>query len=279
MYHFRTKPCWKKRNCQNQATCFDYHSHMMKRRMPQLIKAIDEWNYIPKLCPHWRDSKKCIMGENCPLAHGWLEMIYHPLLYKTKLCNSKRNNGVCIAYGVYCTKAHGRREIRSLVNIFGEHWKRYYNFSKRLGFQNDDKLPELADVRISRCKRQRMCVGVAATPKSYKMLDVNLFAYYLLEKQALTRDLSRERLKGKVESGLWSDLDDHFKELDTNTVELDASYGMSLLVSEEQAVSDSPVDKLRNEYLGLMIKGEQNLGSLSTNCETKVVSDCSNLVQ
>jgi len=69
---------------------------------------------------------KCSMGKACHLAHGWLEVIYHPLLYKTKLCQSTLKKGVCSEYGIYCTKAHNENEIRNLVKIYGKEWKRHY---------------------------------------------------------------------------------------------------------------------------------------------------------
>jgi len=71
------------------------------------------------------------MGDGCPRSHGYLEMIYHPLLYKTKMCESFQRNGVCHKKGVYCAKAHKETEIRSLVKIFGWNWKRHYDLSLR----------------------------------------------------------------------------------------------------------------------------------------------------
>jgi len=58
-------------------------------------------------------------------------MIYHPLLYKTKMCESYQKSGVCRKYGVYCAKAHNLREIRNLVKIYGWNWKRHYDLSLR----------------------------------------------------------------------------------------------------------------------------------------------------
>jgi len=89
------------------------------------------FNYIPKPCPEWRKHKKCILRDSCPQAHGYLEMIYHPLLYKTKMCESYQKSGVCRKYGIYCAKAHNLGEIRNLVKIYGWNWKRHYDLSLR----------------------------------------------------------------------------------------------------------------------------------------------------
>jgi len=66
------------------------------------------------------------MGNECHLAHGWLEIIYHPLLFKTKLCKSSSKKGVCRKYGFYCAKAHNENEVRNLISIYGKDWKRHY---------------------------------------------------------------------------------------------------------------------------------------------------------
>jgi len=129
MYKFRTKPCTKKR-CRNPPKCFDAHSEVMRRRVP-VQGEHGLYNYIPKPCPQWQKLKKCSLGESCPRSHGWLEIIFHPLLYKTKMCKSELKNGVCREYGVYCAKAHKPTEIRNLVKIYGENWKKHYDFSLR----------------------------------------------------------------------------------------------------------------------------------------------------
>jgi len=58
-------------------------------------------------------------------------MIYHPLLYKTKMCEYFQGDGVCNKRGVFCAKAHKETDIRSLVKIFGWNWKRHYDLSLR----------------------------------------------------------------------------------------------------------------------------------------------------
>jgi len=129
MYKFRTKLCTKKR-CRNPPKCFDAHSEVMRRRVPRLGKD-GLFNYIPAACPQWQKSKKCSWGESCLRSHGWLEIIFHPLLYKTKMCKSNLRNGICRGYGVYCAKAHNPVDIRNLLDIYGWDWKRHYDLSLR----------------------------------------------------------------------------------------------------------------------------------------------------
>jgi len=129
MFRFRTKPCTKKR-CRNPPKCFDAHSEVMRRRVPALGEH-GLYNYIPEPCPQWEKLKKCSLGESCPRSHGWLEQIFHPLLYKTKMCKSNQKNGICREYGVYCAKAHNPSDIRNLVKIYGENWKRHYDLTLR----------------------------------------------------------------------------------------------------------------------------------------------------
>jgi len=129
MYKFRTKRCTKKR-CRNPSKCFGAHSEVMMRRVPSLGKD-GLYNYIPEPCPQWQELKNCSLGKSCQRSHGWLERIFHPLLYRTKMCKSGLKNGVCREYGVYCAKAHKPTEIRNLLKIYGEDWKKHYDLSLR----------------------------------------------------------------------------------------------------------------------------------------------------
>jgi len=131
MYEFCTKRCnWK--GCPKDATCVDAHSKAMSRRVPMQLKSMGGlFNYIPEQCPQYKWKKRCTLGENCFRAHGWLEIIFHPLLYKTKLCKSTYENGVCKLYGIYCAKAHKRNEMRNLAKIYGKNWKSHYDISQR----------------------------------------------------------------------------------------------------------------------------------------------------
>jgi len=140
MYTFGTKLCSGRRQCRNRSTCFDAHSITMMRRVPRQVHSNGGlFNYIPEPCQEFQRSKKCRLGDSCPQAHGWLEIIFHPLLYKTKLCRAKRHNGICSDYGVYCAKAHARCEIRSLIEIYGEDWKRHYDVSQRTCVTRNDR--------------------------------------------------------------------------------------------------------------------------------------------
>jgi len=105
----------------------------MKRRVPKL-NADGLFNYIPEECPQWKNSKKekkCTWGDKCLRSHGFLEKIFHPLLYKTKICKSSHKSGICAEYGDYCAFARSTSEIRDLVEIYGEDWKQHYDLSDR----------------------------------------------------------------------------------------------------------------------------------------------------
>jgi len=133
MYEFCTKRCTKK-DCPRDVTCFYAHSKVMSRRVPRLQHS-GLFNYIPEHCPWYKKKNKCRFGDSCFRSHGWLEVIFHPLLYKTKLCESTHENGICRSYGIYCAKAHKRSEMRNLVKIYGEGWKYHYDTSRREVFQ------------------------------------------------------------------------------------------------------------------------------------------------
>jgi len=139
------------------------------------------FNYIPEPCQEWQLWKKCRMGINCPRSHGWLEIIYHPLLYKTKLCKSRIKQGLCSQYGVYCAKAHTRAEIRNLNEIYGVDWKRHYDLAGRVAVRSKNRCsrPELNMPKSGKMER----VGLALVPKERYVIDLNLFAQYIQDKQ------------------------------------------------------------------------------------------------
>jgi len=78
-----------------------------------------------------KKEKKCEKGDSCLRSHGWLEVIFHPLLFRTKVCKSRLKNGVCLQYGFYCAKAHNPIYVRNLVTLYGENWKQHYDLSGR----------------------------------------------------------------------------------------------------------------------------------------------------
>lgn len=164
MYEFCTKRCtWKE--CPKDATCFDAHTKVMCRRPPKQIWSMGGlFNYIPEHCPQYKWKKKCSSGDNCFRAHGWLEVIFHPLLYKTKLCKSTHEDGACRLYGIYCAKAHKRNEMRNLAKIYGKNWKMHYEISKREVLQKF--LGGLGKAVINECGKPRLTAGLTVPTNS-----------------------------------------------------------------------------------------------------------------
>jgi hypothetical protein len=82
---YKTNKC----NATHESTrlCFKYHDEKDRRRKP-----ICEENlmYIPKMCP---EASQCSMKDKCIYAHNVLEIEFHPLNYKTKLCSAKEHKG------------------------------------------------------------------------------------------------------------------------------------------------------------------------------------------
>jgi len=189
MFKFRTKRCTRKNWCKDPSRCFDAHSNLMKRRVPKQVWSKGGlFNYIPEPCPEWQRSKTCSLEDSCTRSHGWLEMIYHPLLYKTKLCQSKRHNGVCIEYGIYCAKAHARSEIRCLDNIYGENWKHHYDLLDSLMFKRNNRPTRDNNIITNMSGPFHGRVGIATPPRRQHVTDLNLFAHYLLDSKISPRD-------------------------------------------------------------------------------------------
>lgn len=109
---FRTKLCraHQSQQCKNADKCPHSHCLTWQRRNPSVT-----W-YSQKLCPEIQFSKKgskmtlirrCTKGRACTYAHSKEEELYHPQMYKTKMCSAYPN---CTRY--YCPFAHSTEELR-----------------------------------------------------------------------------------------------------------------------------------------------------------------------
>lgn len=108
---FRTRICEQHRQgqCRESDRCPHSHCQTWQRRNP------NEYQYSPRLCPEIEFVKKgnkmtlvrrCSRGRGCMYAHSKEEELYHPSMYKTKLCNAQP----CTRY--FCPFAHATAELR-----------------------------------------------------------------------------------------------------------------------------------------------------------------------
>jgi len=133
MFHrFRSKPCQRLLRsgiCEWHSQCQFSHDPEWPRRPPNKI------NYSPALCPHIRAvllnnsgevqlENSCPAGLSCTFSHTKDEVLYHPSIFKTNLCEEHRSLTVdqrtarrskhrprCHRY--YCPFAHGKQELRT----------------------------------------------------------------------------------------------------------------------------------------------------------------------
>ncbi|KAJ1608329.1 CCH RNA binding domain protein [Cryptosporidium canis] len=115
---FRTKPCRrsKQMGCDfGIARCQYSHNIYWPRRCPFYLSNQSTIRYIPVLCPDIiikedeSSISHCNRGGGCPFAHSYEEINYHPLMYKTKICEQFQR-GDCNTY--YCHLIHGLAERR-----------------------------------------------------------------------------------------------------------------------------------------------------------------------
>mmetsp|Transcript_105969 Transcript_105969/g.167277 ORF Transcript_105969/g.167277 Transcript_105969/m.167277 type:complete len:336 (-) Transcript_105969:478-1485(-) len=124
---FRTKPCqrlMKDGICEWRSQCQFSHCAGWPRRPPMRHK------YSPEICPNIQKilcsygavqiKNCCTQGFKCQWAHSKEEILFHPQIFKTILCEeyesgikkrtSKRDKK-CHRY--YCPFAHGQQELRT----------------------------------------------------------------------------------------------------------------------------------------------------------------------
>eukprot|EP00808_Paulinella_micropora_P023133 g19020.t1 len=126
MYHYKTKKCQGfPYNCQCDG--LDYHRDKDRRRGQITYSPIACPNVKPFLNGDWRDPNVDCQGGrgalprdadgkcewNCEFCHTLLEMVFHPQVYKTSLCDNFDENGrwAC-AWKRRCAHAHGMDDLR-----------------------------------------------------------------------------------------------------------------------------------------------------------------------
>ena len=111
---YRTQPCEHARppGCREGALCMKYHSPSERRRAPEprLNESTQQyvWSYSPSKCNYMKEKGVCTLGDKCKYAHTTAESNFHPMRYKTSLCNhaSAPATGYCEHYGKHCPFSH-----------------------------------------------------------------------------------------------------------------------------------------------------------------------------
>lgn len=90
--------------------CINSHSGQPQRRQP-ILYSTGVWNYRPTHC----DKSSCPYKELCLYAHNKEEIDFHPLVYKTRICEGKCNKSEAT-----CPYAHGdlRQRPSNPTNAF-----------------------------------------------------------------------------------------------------------------------------------------------------------------
>lgn len=108
MFHFKTVWCPFNLTQHDKALCVYAHNWQDYRRKPNVC------TYEPLPCPNWKSTDfivsyedGCLLKEKCTKCHGWKELEYHPLNYKTKHCPSKN-----CTKGRDCPHYHHMKERR-----------------------------------------------------------------------------------------------------------------------------------------------------------------------
>lgn len=121
LVRFRTKLCGRKAlygECGLEDSCPFSHCLSWSRRNP--LKHA----YRPQLCPNVKfeqiDGKmkvtsNCLRGRMCMYAHTKEEQMYHPLVYKTQLCNFFHQQKGCDKH--FCPFAHGINELANPEDV------------------------------------------------------------------------------------------------------------------------------------------------------------------
>lgn len=148
MFEFRVRKCilFRTHSCKHckPFSCRYAHYENQTRRIPKLVG--DAWNYDVQLCSA-NSLLECPQGLKCGLSHRLQkENIYHPLVYKTKVCEhsliscgpplsgspytstqaadffppTSQEWFQCSEFGIHCAKAHGSKDLRVVPGSEGD---------------------------------------------------------------------------------------------------------------------------------------------------------------
>jgi len=125
---FKTKPCQRllaDGTCKWRSRCQYSHCPDWPRRQPR------KYRYSPEICPQVQivqdesgveQAKNLCIDKKCTKAHSKEEVLFHPLIFKTTMCDEYMQNiGMKKGQGAkrsrchrfYCPFAHGNSELRT----------------------------------------------------------------------------------------------------------------------------------------------------------------------
>lgn len=107
----QTWHCENRRQCPNEAKCWNAHSKAAYRRYPyKFNKEIGKWElrYMPFPCKAY----KCPHGKNCKHAHSCAEIRFHPMIFRMQECKNEREPGQWCGRP-FCTFYHNEEERRT----------------------------------------------------------------------------------------------------------------------------------------------------------------------
>jgi len=122
LFDFKTQPC-RDLHCED-LECWNYHSYKDKRRVPLYLPEAQGFAYSNSTCT----ATSCRYPD-CLYAHNGLEVSFHPLLYRTKLCAGLMALSHCNFKGPHCAFAHSQAELRFPASLY--HLKGAESFSAR----------------------------------------------------------------------------------------------------------------------------------------------------
>lgn len=80
MYRYKTSLCANKSKDHDWNHCVYSHKPFDYRRPP------DKFLYIPEKCKNYDTDTGLGCNDNCQFSHTTFERLYHPLQYKTNIC-------------------------------------------------------------------------------------------------------------------------------------------------------------------------------------------------
>ncbi len=100
---YKTQPC-PCASCPQPSDCWYFHTSSDHRR-PPVVPGKGQFLYQAQLCPKEGDCE----DERCEYANNDLELAFHPLKFKVRMCEER------LCRRKYCPYAHETAELRNTI--------------------------------------------------------------------------------------------------------------------------------------------------------------------
>ncbi|KAK9839207.1 hypothetical protein WJX81_001491 [Elliptochloris bilobata] len=180
MFSFKIQPCPIKTTHPWEQCCYAHPHENARRRDPR------KYRYIAEPCPDYKRGI-CLLGNQCPYAHGVYERNLHPSKYRTHLCTEGERCSRRV-----CFFAHSHQQLRMPVGAWSLEEAEYVRqvlLEKIIGESEQTALREQAAAALAAPGGLGMRAGAGLQPP-------NVHQAHQYAQQAIAQQMAEQQAQG-----------------------------------------------------------------------------------